>query len=619
MRMRLCVIGCVVVSCLVLGGIAQAAVTRRVSVSSAGEQANAYSNGYARVSADGRYVAFPSLASNLVAGDTNGVGDAFVRDQVTGITERVSVSSTGEQANADSGGGPLSADGRYVAFGSSASNLVSGDTNGSYDLFVRDRQAGTTERVSIGSAGEQGNASAGGTGCLSADGRYVAFCSLASNLVAEDTNGVQDAFVHDRQTGATERVSVSSAGEQGNAATWACSLSADGRYAIFYSEADNLVAGDTNGCYDVFVHDRVTGTTERVSVGSAGEQGNGPSWGEACLSADGRYVAFISQATNLVAGDTNGSTDGFVHDRVSGGTERVTVSSGGEQGNEGSGWLSLSGDGRYVVFDSSATNLVTGDTNSSPDVFIHDRVTGATERLSVSTGGEQGSAESGDGIISADGRVVTFFSEAGNLVAGDTNATGDVFVSILNGFVDVFSSYWAYDQITDCVGAGIVSGFADSTYRPAVEVTRDQMAVYMARALCGGDAYVPTAAHTVTFADVPADHWAFKYVEYCFDASIVAGYDDGYRPSAVVDRAQMAVYVARSIVDPTGEDGLAGYTPPTTASFTDVPTDYWAYKHIEYCKAQAIVSGYGDGYRPENAVTRDQMAVYVARAFGLEG
>jgi hypothetical protein len=187
----------------------------------------------------------------------------------------------------------------------------------------------------------------------------------------------------------------------------------------------------------------------------------------------------------------------------------------------------------------------------------------------------------------------------------------------LTRFNDITYDNWARTQIRAISEAGIVTGFADGTYRPVLAVTRDQMAVYIARALAGGDAYVPTGAHTVTFADVPADHWAFHYVEYCSDANIVAGYDDGYRPAAVVDRAQMAVYVTRSIVDPTGEAGLTGYTPPATASFTDVPTDYWAYKHVEYCKAQSIVSGYGDGYHPEDAVTRDQMAVYVARAFAL--
>jgi hypothetical protein len=185
-------------------------------------------------------------------------------------------------------------------------------------------------------------------------------------------------------------------------------------------------------------------------------------------------------------------------------------------------------------------------------------------------------------------------------------------------FSDVPLDFWAYPQILAVKEAGIASGYLDGTYRPATAVTRDQMAVYVARALCGGDAYVPTGAHAVTFADVPSDNWAFKYVEYCHDANIVAGYWDGYHPTEVVNRAQMAVYVARSIVDPTGETGLAGYTPPSTPSFSDVATDYWAHKHIEYCRAEGVVNGYGDGtYGPENPVTRDQMAVYVARAFEL--
>jgi PKD repeat protein len=178
------------------------------------------------------------------------------------------------------------------------------------------------------------------------------------------------------------------------------------------------------------------------------------------------------------------------------------------------------------------------------------------------------------------------------------------------------TEYWALHQVLACVDAGVVQGYWDG-YHPEESVTRAQMAVYISRALAEGDAGVTTPTGPATFADVPTDYWAFRYVEYCKAQDVVAGYWDGYHPEEGVTRAQMAVYVARSVVDPTGEGGLAGYTPPVTATFPDVAIDYWAYKHIEYCKDQSIVSGYWDGYHPEEAVTRAQMAVYVARAFGF--
>jgi|GEM_PF-1585857 len=226
------------------------------------------------------------------------------------VVQRVSVASGGTQGNGDSGCPSISADGRYVAFQSYASNLVPGDTNGTWDVFVHDRLTGQTTRVSVASDGTQGN---GDSECpsISADGRYVAFASLASNLVPGDTNGTWDVFVHDRLTGQTTRVSVASGGAQGNSGSWCPSISADGRYVAFQSYASNLVPGDTNGVLDVFVHDRLTGQTTRVSVASDGTQGDSYSFGSS-ISADGRYVAFSSLASNLVPGDTNDKPDIFV-------------------------------------------------------------------------------------------------------------------------------------------------------------------------------------------------------------------------------------------------------------------------------------------------------------------
>ncbi len=186
-------------------------------------------------------------------------------------------------------------------------------------------------------------------------------------------------------------------------------------------------------------------------------------------------------------------------------------------------------------------------------------------------------------------------------------------------FSDVPPAQWAYAQIMACVQAGIVQGYSDGAYHPEYTVTRDQMAVYVARALAGGDSGVGQGPATPHFSDVPVDQWAYKYIEYAYADNIVQGYADGsYGPGITVNRAQMAAFVARSIVSPTGEAGLASYTPPATPSFPDVPTDFWTFKHIEYLKEHNVVSGYSDGdYHPEYDVTRDQMAVFIARAFGL--
>ncbi|HEX9092974.1 MAG TPA: hypothetical protein VF902_03240, partial [Coriobacteriia bacterium] len=373
-------------------------------------------------------------AGNLVPDDTNSERDVFVRDRVTGGTTRVSVSSTGGQGNDFAGSAYpcISADGRYVAFGSGASNLVVGDTNGVWDVFVHDRVTGATTRVSVDSSGTQGNGHSGNDTSyesisISADGRYVAFWSGASNLVANDTNMQSDVFVHDRVTGATTRVSVDSSGAQGNASSHAPSISSDGRYVAFESNAGTLVANDTNGQTDIFVHDRATGATTRVSVHSSGSQGDNTS-NAPSISSDGRYVAFSSFASNLVGSDTNGMMDVFVHDSVTGATTRASVDSSGAQGNASSSAVSVSSDGRFVAFSSYASNLVAGDTNGTPDVFVHDSITGATTRVSIDSSGAQGDATSPFLSISSDGRCVAFESDASNLVAGDSNGQRDVFI-----------------------------------------------------------------------------------------------------------------------------------------------------------------------------------------------
>lgn len=292
----------------------------------------------------------------------------------------VSVAGEGNLGNPPTDQPSISADGRYVAFRA-----------GYAGIFVQERETGETTRVASASSPQPS---------ISADGRYVAFDLYVSKLV-------QDVFVHDRQTGETTLASVDSTGNQGNNRSQYPAISADGRYVAFESRASNLVPGDTNGADDVFVHDRQTGETTRVSVDSAGNQANNGS-GNATLSGDGRYVAFDSWASTLVPGDTGGMLNVFVRDRKTRETTRVSVDSTGNQGNNSSYYGAISADGRYVAFRSWASNLVPGDTNDAMDIFLHDRRTGKTTRVS-DKGGCLDSADETDRLaISGDGRHVAF-------------------------------------------------------------------------------------------------------------------------------------------------------------------------------------------------------------------
>jgi Tol biopolymer transport system component len=407
---------------------AGASEIERASVSSAEAQANRYSF-ETSISSDGRFIAFGSNATNLVAGDLNAVSDVFVRDRIAGSTERVTVGGAGVESNAASSESSISADGRFVAYTSAASNLVPGDRNGATDAFVRDRALRRTNRVSVGAGGAEANG-VSSLCSISADARFVVFASTATNLVPGDSNGARDIFVRDRVLGTTERVSVSAAGAAGNASSGQPYVSADGRFVSFTSKASNLVPSDTNGVADVFVRDRAEGTTRRISVRSSGAQANGPS-SESSLSGDGRFVVFQSLASTLVAGDANTRSDVFVHDRATHATTRVNVSSD-EVEADGSSLLGeqlgISADGRLVVFASGAGNLVPHDGNGTSDVFLRDRALGTTTLLSVSDAGRVGNATSWQPAIAPAGRYVAFPSSASNLVPFDGNGVQDVFV-----------------------------------------------------------------------------------------------------------------------------------------------------------------------------------------------
>ena len=296
---------------------------------------------------------FRSNAANLVAGDTNAKSDLFVHDRRTARTRRIPSTGAGVFA------GAISANGRFAAF----------DAGG--HVFRYDLRHGRMVRLTSGANSWSEGAA------ISADGRYVSFTSNASNLVRGDTNKLPDVFVRDVAAGRTVRASVTSAGKQGvgrrysNGAN-ASAISGDGRYVAFHSDMRNLVRGDTNGVFDIFVHDRKTGKTRRISVSTNGRQANAESLGAPAFSADGRYVAFSSLASNLVPHDSNDITDVFVRDLRHGTTRLASLGRSG-QGNDAS-WVGLgtafTRDGRHLLFASWAANLVPGDTNGVADVFL---------------------------------------------------------------------------------------------------------------------------------------------------------------------------------------------------------------------------------------------------------
>jgi archaellum component FlaF (FlaF/FlaG flagellin family) len=403
--------------------------TTVISVDTTGQPAP-HSSLYPTMSADGRYVAFQASASNLVANDTNSTPDIFLRDTRSGITTRVSVDSDGNQANGISENPAISANGRYVSFNSRGTNLVPGDTNNDTDIFVHDRMTGETSRVSVDSNGVQANQSSF-ISSISDDGRFVAFNSAATNLVSGDTNSETDIFVHDRSTGNTERVSVNYQGLQVYDESRNPNISGDGRYVAFNSQYPFYVPNDNNGVADVFVYDRNTTSVSRVSVNSDGDETVG-GFGSGILSPfslseDGRFIVFSSSASNLVEDDNNGAADIFVRDQLLGVTSRVSVDSAGSEGSDHSRHhAAISADGRFVVFKSDADDLVAVDTNSSSDIFVRDLRTQTTRRVSLDATGNEGNGNSSHAAISANGRYVAFNTGAKNLGPSNNTMAGNI-------------------------------------------------------------------------------------------------------------------------------------------------------------------------------------------------
>jgi hypothetical protein len=452
----------VILSSLILtipsGGASAAYTTIRASVSSSGIEGNEMSR-RPSISADGRYVAFESSADNLVSGDTNNAEDIFLHDLQTGDTTRVSLTSSEAQANGGSDSPALSSDGHHIAFVSSATNLdpTSVDTNLMDDVFVRDLQTGVTKRVSVSSNGEEGNDYSDSYVAISTNGRFVAFRSAATNLVAGDTNDMSDIFVHDLQTGVTERVSVSSDETQSNSGTYDMDISGDGNLVVFSSNATNLVDNDTNDRGDVFVRDRQAGTTTLATVNSNGEQAD-KGGGEPSISENGRYVVFSSVAENLMPDDNYYFPQVFIHDRQTG--ETKLASAYNEYGPM-VGWSMepvVSADGRYVAFEFDDK----GDGLPAMTIYMHDCVTGATYGVAP---GHSESDSSYSPAISDDGHFISFSSYSSTLVPNDTNNVMDVFVrELITSVAKSYQSIGAYDGwIIESGEDSEAGGHADAT------------------------------------------------------------------------------------------------------------------------------------------------------------
>jgi len=429
-----------VTTLLVLAGVSAAIAaqtTSRVSTDSWGTPTAGMVTG-CFISDAGRFVAFDSTAWSLVPGDDNEASDTFVKDLGSGAAHRVSVSTFGAQGNGNSRVRGVSKDGRYVLFASLATNLVDGDTNGQMDLFLVDRALSLTDRVNVSTSGTQSTGPVLPQTALSPDGKAVVFASPANNLVMGDTNGETDIFLRNMTNWTTNRISLGQSAEANGDSSWAsvsdpAASSSGSRFVAFQSRATNLIDGqaDTNGVDDIFVKQLSTFLLMRVStVNGTAAQADGMSE-RPDISPDGKFVAFESDATNLVSGDTNAHRDIYLTDWLNSKTVRVSLSSSGAQPNADCNNARVSADGRFVAFESAAGNLVEGDTNGVVDIFLRDMLLRRTYRVSVSSGNAQGNYASVNADISADGRKVVYTSDSNTLVAEDYNSNLDAFLTVM--------------------------------------------------------------------------------------------------------------------------------------------------------------------------------------------
>ncbi len=399
-----------------------------VSISTGGTQQNYFvGSSDATTSKDGRYVVFSSNANNLVAGDTNNAYDVFLRDTTANTTVRISVDSSGNQANGRSGAAVINPTGNYIAYISAATNLVAVDTNGYYDIFLYNVSTGATEIVSTDSSGNQANNNNYSIG-LSDDARFVTFSSYASNLDTAATGTYSNIFVKDRVTGTTTLLSKNTSGIAGNGDSDKPVISCSGRFVAFHSLANNLDGTDSNGYRDIILVDRLSGTVIKNITKTKNGVSEFPT-----LSCDGNYLAFDSYATNIVSGDSNNKTDVYRYDVRNGNTIRVSLNNTGSEVSQNSFYPSLSGDGNLVSFTSDepsgSSKFYSGDNNGVYDVFLRNVELSTTDIVSVSSGGTVGNGQSIMPHISSNGNYITYYSEASNLTTGDMNGTGDIYLS----------------------------------------------------------------------------------------------------------------------------------------------------------------------------------------------
>ena len=418
----------------------------RVSVSSSGGEGDRGSL-LPHLSLGGCTVGFKSDATNLVSNDNNNVTDVFVRDRRTDTTERVSVSTNSQEADDFSFPPGVSGDGRLIAFGSAADNLVASDANGRPDTFLKNRDGGAVERMSVetgaclpGDPTNCGGGSLDEATAISTNGLIVAFASGAANLVSGDLNETTDVFVRDREHNMTELISKAQVGaDHGNSANGPSAspaLSSDGRFVVFVSKATNLANGidQENTKNEIWLWDRQSQAMDRISVTIDGKAANGNSRSPS-VSDDGNLVAFASDANNLVPGDTNGVSDVFVRDRAAGVTIRIEPPDGCTTGGAAaiqpvgfSDTPSISGDGRFVAFTSLVSNFVADDTNGVADIFVFDRTSHLVARI-LGENDVQGDRSSSNPSINTEGDWIAFQSDARNLVSDDHNNAADVFVA----------------------------------------------------------------------------------------------------------------------------------------------------------------------------------------------
>ncbi len=398
-----------------------------ISQSTAGDLSNDTSFD-SSVSGDGRYVVFSSNASNLVPNDDNDERDVFLRDRSLGTTVAVSINSSGEVGNESSSEPSISADGRFIAFTSGASDLVPDDDNDADDIFVYDRVQGTMERVSIDTDGTQGDGDSFAP-ALSDDGQVVVFMDQSENFDEGSGNDRTDVFIYDRSTGTLEIANVPA----GIGLEFDPAISGDGRYVSYVSPNPEGLTDTNGGIEDVFVFDRTTDTRVIGSTDAMGDQGGSTSRGGS-LSSDGRFLAFHSRNNYGFTPDNNGANfDVFVKDLQSADVERISENEMGENGDAESLGAFISGDGRFVVFLSEASDLVPNDTNSAFDVFLNDRENDRIERISVSSTGQQIMSGSTLYGLSADGRFSIFRNSEDDLVPNKDNGEADIY-SIINPF-----------------------------------------------------------------------------------------------------------------------------------------------------------------------------------------